>query len=147
MDKQLPYGFTYLGIVEDQFAVFPEHFSPGEVPKGNVGLNYFYEPAQRRILCQAKCRYAHEGGELFAYAAITCSFELDETSWSARLDDTSREVVIGTSLHGHFGAFAVGTLRGYLHARLLPTPIRVILPPIDVTKLVADIEKRIVLEE
>lgn len=143
MESRLPYGFKYLGIIDEQFAVFPDRFVPARVPRGNVGLQFRYDPGQRRMLCKAECRYAHEGEEFFVYIAITCLFELDEASWSARIDEAAQEVEIGRDIHRHFGSFTVGTLRGYMHARLLPTPIRVLLPPVDVTKLVDNLDTRI----
>jgi hypothetical protein len=141
MEKKLPYRFTYLGIVDEQFAVFPEQFVPAQPHTCNIRLRFHYSSAQRHIASQAECRFMHEGEVLFTYAAITCLFELDEASWSARQDESTKEVVIGKDILRHFGAFTVGTLRGYLHARLLPTSVRVSIPPINVTELVDSVQR------
>ncbi len=135
MEGAPSFQFTYAGIVDEEFAFLQQHFELGKEPAGRLGLAFTVEAEDRNVFCRANTELSIDDGPAFVVCAVTCGFRLTEASWDERLVPAEGVIKLEKPMLDHFGAFTVGALRGYLHARLSRTPARALLPAIDVARL------------
>ena len=132
---------NYEGISREQFASFPEFYDPKQALSINVRLNFIYQVDRRLVACQATATFSSEDHP-YIRCALTCAFTVSPDSWNERMNTEQDVVELEASIYEHLGAFTVGSLRGYLHAKQMESPIRVVLPPVNVTEIVQQIENK-----
>lgn len=139
MNDRKPFSFEYQGVVDEQFAFFPEHIDGGNLAHNlRLKANYPYDYGSRIVGCAVLADFTNAKTNAVIYRiGITCQFQLSEETWSSRMDKSKESVILESEIFTHFAAFTVGTLRGVLHARQSNHPLRVLLPPVNTVALVA----------
>lgn len=133
------FSFKYIGITDEQFAVFPKHFQL-DSPRTdiNIQLRFSGDFSIRSVGCEFIVDFASPQHPTFLRCAITCIFQFGEASWSERLSENKDFVTLEESIFMHFAAFTAGTIRGVLHVRQQNSTVSAILPPVNVVPLVKD---------
>ena len=122
---------TKIGI--DQFAILGDTISPARIDMV-TSLGFGYSLEGHRIAVNLELEFSNEK-EKMMLLKTTCEFEIASEDWDNLISD-NKLVVPKTTLE-YFAMQTVGTSRGILFCKTEGTPFSsIIVPPIDVTKLV-----------
>lgn len=130
-----PFTFSYLGVVDEQFAVFPEYYRTGETVQPKVSLTFPYDFNERKVGCEMTVDFHLPEKPIYLRCGVTCVFQFDATSWNTRRISGTDAIDLEEDVLVHFAAFTAGTLRGVLHVRQQSRPVMAILPPVNVYDL------------
>lgn len=139
-----PFSFDYKGITGEQFSEFSEHYNEGSEHHLNIDMGFLYSASNRVVSCRVTSTYS-ENDKTYLECTITCSFEVASDSWMSRTNKVENTVLLENEAYEYFGAFTIGTLRGYLHAKQSNTIAKAYLPPINVVDIVERIENKTIL--
>lgn len=125
--------FRMTKITTDQFAILAS-----EVPTGDIDINIEaglkYSVEARKIMTTVTFSF-EENSRKIILLKVSCEYEIAKEDWEAATSEG--KVVIPKSLLEYFMTQTIGVSRGVLHCKTEGTPFNgIILPPIDVTKLV-----------
>ena len=132
--------FEFLRIEDEQYATLPENFRANTPIAEELGLQFAYDPGKRLVLCKSAITAQHASTNIFLRIGLSCVFRLSPDSWDTFFkiptEAEQPKLEVRKPVLYHFGAFTVGTLRGYAFARTAGFHYRPTLPPINVVALV-----------
>jgi hypothetical protein len=131
--------FAWLGSTEDEFAALEENYRHGVEQQVNINIDFGHFTEKRHVVCVITATIFCEE-KLVVRARLNSLFEISEDSWSARIAEDQQHVQLERELLRHFAVFTLGTLRGYILARVQSYPIRTLLPPINVYQLMEEMK-------
>lgn len=139
---QLPFGFRFSAITDEEFATDVAQYRPDQQAGINLRFAMDVDTGERLLMTRVSVQFfemdtANEPLAPFLQGSITCHFVIAPESWAEWTDEAAQTLTIPRPVNAHFQAFTVGTLRGFLHAKLERNVIQVLLPPINVTQAVA----------
>lgn len=125
--------FRMTKITTDQFAILASEVTTGDIDINiEAGLKYSVEA--RKIMTTVTFSF-EENSRKIILLKVSCEYEIAKEDWEAATSEG--KVVIPKSLLEYFMTQTIGVSRGVLHCKTEGTPFNgIILPPIDVTKLV-----------
>ena len=127
--------FEYLGVVDEQFAAYPEHYELLQEVRSKLTINFPYDYTSRKVGCELVVDFNLLERPDYLRCGITCVFQFSKDSWRERRANDEDAIDLEEHMFVHFAAFTAGTLRGVLHARQQASSVNAILPPINVFDL------------
>lgn len=131
--------FRLVAITTEDFSTVKSNFQSDDI---NIGINLAVDVqvnAADYIVAMATRFEFHQNTQPILTLESICHFQVDDKYWPQFVKDES--LVIPANLLTHFLVLAVGTARGIIHAKRPMWLQGLILPTLDVSKLI--IEDRI----
>lgn len=125
--------FRMYDINLDQFAILSKKAPESDI-NFNISMSFKYADNGQKVACTVNYDF-YEKDEKIIVLQTTCAFDIHPDDWKGLIKDDV--VTIPKGLLENFGVHTVGTSRGIMYCKTEKTPFnRIIIPPIDVTKLV-----------
>ncbi len=132
MEKSI--GFALAAIKTEQFAIFPENFSPKKDANVTTSLEFKINEVDKRIGVFATFIFDNSK-KTFIKIQVSCHFSVAPESWNDFKKDNF--IVFPKNFLGHLTMLTIGTSRGVLHEKTEGTEFnKFIIPTINVNDLV-----------
>jgi len=136
-----PVGFRLHKITTEQFALMPEQHDASSQEIGlSVSLKFGMSDDERLIAVFVKVQFENNGNT-FLLAEIGHHYLIEPKAWE-KLKTDDQKLTVPKMLASHLVVLAIGTLRGFIHAKTESISLNhLILPTVNVSEIVnSDIE-------
>ncbi len=136
-----PVGFRLHKITTEQFALLPEQYDATfQEVELSVGLKFGMNDTERLIAAFVKVQFVNNG-KIFLLVEIGHHYMIEPQAWQT-LKPEGQKLTLPKSFAAHLVVLAIGSMRGYLHAKTENTSLsQLILPTVNVNEMViSDIE-------
>lgn len=129
-------GFSLVAISTEQFATFPQFYSPQRETQVSSRFYFRANADDKRVGVFFPLEF-QQNGIPFVSLEMACHFKLTPQSWKECFNAVESTLTLPKHLAQHLAILTVGTARGVLHAKLDRTPFsHFVLPPLDITSMI-----------
>lgn len=132
--------FDIAGMRTEAFATLPNNKPAEKEAEIQLGLSFGISPETEHIISvMPRVEFLDpETEKPFLIAELQCFFALHPDDWASFENEEKTRVTFPKSFIWNISTIAVGALRGVIHAKTERTEIQPLLPPIDLTQIVAE---------
>lgn len=127
--------FRFVGSAINQFAVFEENYKDNCEINVKSQVKFEYLVADHVVCCESTATGVVEDRPIVR-ASMSFKFELSDATVNDLTNTDEGTVVIPRELLSYFGNTTYGALRGAVIAKLEPTRVRLLLPMIDLSRMI-----------